>query len=134
MKWAIAAMLAMHALTAAAQQTTPAAEPTPQLESPVLPFSDAVTSVVTDAIIKKAVRETVAEDPHPPPAVYPQDAVLRATTAQSRMSSAFEQAKVPSCLHDDALRLQPATIGPINVVGPLSLPWIISAAMRGKCR
>lgn len=87
--------------------------------------------VLTDDIIRKVVRETIAEDPHPVPA---QNALaLRGSSAQTRMVAAFEQAKIPSCLHEDALKQQPAMIGTVNVVGPYSLPWIIAAAVYGKC-
>lgn len=94
------------------------------------------TLLLTDEIIRKAVRETIAEDPRPAPPAKPQAGALRlaAPSMEERMSTAFEEAKVPDCLHQDALRLQPAHIGPISVVGPLSLPWIVAAAARGKCR
>lgn len=111
-----------------AQQTQPAldlsARPQP------------ATTALTDEIIKKAVRETIAEDPRPAPPTNQQAGVLRAAapSMEERMSTAFEEAKVPDCLHQDALKLQPAHIGPIGVVGPLSLPWIVAAAVRGKCR
>ena len=32
-----------------------------------------------------------------------------------------------------ALKHQPAHIGPVNVGGPYSLPWVVAAALRGKC-
>lgn len=132
MKVLVALVLAAYALSAAAQ-ATPQAEAAPPAAEPPPPFDAPSTHALTDEIIKKAVRDTIAAEPHPPPAAN-QAGVLRVNGAESRMGAAFEQAKVPSCLHDDALKLQPATIGPINVVGPLSLPWIISAALRGKCR
>ena len=128
MKVLAAALLAAWMATAGAQQVAPAldlsARPAP------------ATPVLTDDIIKKAVRETIAEDPRPAPAANQQAGVLRAAapSMQERMSAAFEEAKVPGCLHQDALKLQPAHIGPIGVVGPLSLPWIVAAALRGKCR
>ncbi|WP_343729800.1 hypothetical protein [Duganella sp.] len=124
MKRLLAALLAGHALAAAAQQT-----PAIDLAAP------SATPGITDEVIRKAVRDTIAEDPRPAPAANQQAGVLRAetTTLQSRMTTAFNDAKVPDCLHDDALKLQPARIGPIGVVGPLSLPWIIAAAVRGKC-
>ncbi|SDG44827.1 MULTISPECIES: hypothetical protein [unclassified Duganella] len=98
------------------------------------PADELLAPVLTDEIIKKAVRETIAEDPHPAPAKKPEAGVFRADAVSTRMSAAFEQAKVPDCLHDDALKHQPAHIGPVNVVGPYSLPWIVAAAVRGKCR
>lgn len=120
----IAAMLALRALAAGA-----APQPPQSLDPPPPP-------VLTDEMIKKAVRETIAEDPRRAPGANGNGAgagVYGAVTPHSKMSAAFERAKVPDCLHDDALKHQPATIGPINVVGPYSLPWVIAAALRGKC-
>jgi hypothetical protein len=119
----IAAMLAFRALAAGA-----APQPPQSLDPPSPP-------VLTDEMIRKAVRETVAEDPRPAPIANGGGAgVYGAVTPHSGMSAAFERAKVPDCLHDDALKHQPATIGPFNVVGPYSLPWVIAAALRGKCK
>jgi hypothetical protein len=92
----------------------------------------AIPPVLTDDIIKKAVRETIAEYPQPIVA-YRNAGAFSAGTSQDRMSAAFEQAKVPDCLHGDALKHQPARLGPVNVVGPYSLPWVVAAALRGKC-
>ncbi|MFC0170025.1 hypothetical protein ACFFKC_18290 [Pseudoduganella danionis] len=92
--------------------------------------------VLSDELIRKAVRDTVAEDPHPQALAARNAAAYGAATVtvQDRMTTAFNQAKVPDCLHDDALKLQPAYIGPFAVVGPFSLPWVVAAALRGKCR
>ncbi|MYN45416.1 hypothetical protein GTP23_10180 [Pseudoduganella sp. FT93W] len=92
--------------------------------------------VLSDELIRKAVRDTVAEDPHPQALAARNMAAYGAATltVQDRMTTAFNQAKVPDCLHGDALKLQPAYIGPFAVVGPLSLPWVVAAALRGKCR
>lgn len=92
--------------------------------------------VLSDELIRKAVRDTVAEDPHPQALAARNAAAYGAATVtvQDRMTTAFNQAKVPDCLHDDALKLQPAYIGPFGVVGPFSLPWVVAAALRGKCR
>ncbi|MYN26838.1 hypothetical protein [Duganella levis] len=122
-------LLAAHTLAAAAAQKEAVAELMPPTQ--VAPAQPALT----DDVIKKAVRETVAETPQPAPplAVNPQAGAFRANSVEARMSAAFEQAKVPDCLHSDALKLQPAHIGPVNVVGPYSLPWVIAAVVRGKC-
>ncbi|NYE59552.1 hypothetical protein FHW58_000704 [Duganella sp. 1224] len=109
------ALLATHTLAAGQQRNEPAI-------------------ALTDDIIRKAVRETIAEDPRPLPSSNAQAGAFRANPVEARMSAAFEQAKVPDCLHPDALKLQPAQIGPVAVVGPYSLPWVIAAAARGKCR
>jgi hypothetical protein len=122
-----ACALAATATDADADADAPQAVPADVLSAPAAP-------VLSDEMIRKAVRETIAEDPRPAPAAGPQAGVLRANTAHARMSAAFDEAKVPDCLHEDALKLQPAKIGPVNVVGPLSLPWIVAAVVRGKCR
>lgn len=88
---------------------------------------------VTDAIIRQAVRDTIAEDPQPAQAPGQRTAVLSGGMTQARLNAAFDQAEVPDCLHADALKHQPARIGPISVVGIYSLPWVVAAAVRGKC-
>ena len=90
------------------------------------------TTGITEAMIKQAVRETIGADPQPLPASA-RGAFSGGANAQAHMSAAFDAAKVPDCLHGDALKHQPATLGPINVVGIYSLPWVIAAAVRGKC-
>lgn len=125
MRSVIAALLACCTLAAGAE---------PSLDLSAKPPA---APVLTDEIIRKAVRETIAEDPRPAPTptASQQAGVLRATgSMEQRLSTAFEEAKVPDCLHPDALKLQPAHIGPVAVVGPLSLPWIVAAVVRGKCR
>jgi len=117
-------LLAAHTFAAAQPQKDPADALAPQPASMAL----------TDEVIKKAVREAIKEDPQPAPVTKPQAGAFSANPVEARMSAAFEQAKVPDCLHPDALKLQPAHIGPVAVVGPYSLPWVIAAAARGKCR
>jgi len=101
--------------------------PMPQLEAPPHPAG------LTDAIIRQAVRDTIAEDPQPLQAPGQGAAALSGGVTQARLNAAFEQAKVPGCLHGDALKHQPAHIGPITVVGIYSLPWVVAAVVRGKC-
>lgn len=132
--------LLMAALAALPASAWAGAEPQ-QASKPELLVADGVLDlnaapVLSDELIRKAVRETVAEDPHPQALAARNAAAYGAATvtAQDRMTSAFNQAKVPDCLHDDALKLQPAYIGPFGVVGPFSLPWVVAAALRGKCR
>lgn len=101
--------------------------PMPQLEAPPQPAG------LTDAIIQQAVRDTIAEDPQPLQAPGQGAAALSGGVTQVRLNAAFDQAKVPDCLHGDALKYQPAQIGPIAVVGIYSLPWVVAAVVRGKC-
>src|SRR5471032_1613534 len=129
----VAALLAAMPLAA---WSLPEAPPVPVRTPPQALARDlSLPPTLSDELIHKAVREIIVEDPHPV------DTTNRAAGAFSSaapsmhdtMTAAFEQAKVPDCLHADALKLQPATIGPIGVVGPLSLPWVIAAVIRGKC-
>ena len=95
-------------------------------------------SGLTDQVIRKAVRDTVAESPQAvtKPAAHQEanDASAFSAARSSRiMAAAFDEAKVPDCLHGDALKHQPAKIGVVAVVGQYALPWVIAAALRGKC-
>jgi len=118
----IKAMLVAQAqLASAAPPQTPEPLPPPPAQPPL-----------TDEMIRKVVREMIAEDPRPA-APSGSAGAFGAVTPYSKMSAAFDQARVPDCLHPDALKHQPATLGPVNVVGPYSLPWVIAAALRGKC-
>lgn len=113
-------------------------EPVPAPEPPVPAVLEAAPAGgrpgLTDDVIKKAVRETVAEDPRPAAGVNRDAGTLSAGRTEAIMSAAFDQAQVPDCLHGDALKHQPAQIGPIAVGGIYSLPWVIAAVVRGKCR
>ena len=46
----------------------------------------------------------------------------------------FDDAEVPGCLGQNALKHQPPKIGPIGVGGILALPFLVVAAARGKCK
>jgi len=115
---------------------SPAAQETVASEPAMLvldaPVPKPPVAGITEAMIKQAVRETIAEDPRPLP-ISTRDAFSGGPSAQAQMSAAFDAAKVPDCLHGDALKHQPATLGPFNVGGIYSLPWVIAAAVRGKC-
>jgi hypothetical protein len=120
----------MQTLIAALLMAPASAAPTPALE----PLENPPAMVLSDEVIKKAVRETIAEDAQPVSDKRPEGGAIRADAVSAHMSAAFDQAKVPDCLHEDALKHQPAHIGPVKVVGPYSLPWIVAAVVRGKCR
>jgi hypothetical protein len=45
----------------------------------------------------------------------------------------FDDSKVRSCSHADALALQPAQNGPVGIGGIYVLPFLMLAAIRGKC-
>lgn len=138
-RWMLA-MLVSGGLSDTLAQTDPvlavaSAKPVPAVAEPVVADLHAAPAL-TDELIRQAVRATLAEDPHPIDAAARNGAAygVATVTSRDRMTQAFNQGKVPDCLHDDALKLQPAQIGPVRVVGPLSLPWLVAAALRGKCR
>jgi len=114
-----------------------APEPEPPMPAALEPVPAGEQTGLTDTVIKKAVREIVTEDAQPGTGInrgMNRDAgALSMGKTESIMSAAFDQAKVPDCLHGDALKNQPARIGIIGFVGPYAIPWVIAAALRGKC-
>jgi hypothetical protein len=128
----MAGLMAVYAVgTPVHAQQAP--EPEPPMPAALEPAPAGEPTGLTDAVIKKAVRETVAEDADSKTGINRDAGALSAGKTESIMSAAFDQAKVPDCLHADALKNQPARIGIIGFVGPYALPWVIAAALRGKC-
>jgi hypothetical protein len=80
--------------------------------------------------IRKAVRETLAETPAP---VRDRGPVLSGDPAHDRFKRQFDDARVPGCWGPDALKHQPAQIGPIGLGGILALPFWGAAIATGKC-
>jgi len=112
------------------------AEPEPSMPAALEAVSAGETVGLTEAVIRKAVRETVAEDKDTKqggPGINRNAGALSAGKTETVMSAAFNEAKVPDCLHGDALKNQPARIGFIGFGGPYAVPWVIAAALRGKC-
>lgn len=82
------------------------------------------------AVIRVAVREAVAADPAPPPG----SGTMALSARQYRgFAQAMEEARVPDCLHPDAMKHQPPKIGPIDLGGIFVLPFWAAAIVRGKC-
>jgi hypothetical protein len=117
-----AALLALHAGTLAA------AEPT--APTPVAPSAVDLRSRLTDKVISQAVRETLAETKENPR--RHESDVLSADKYQV-FSEQFSEAKVPDCLHGDALKRQPPRIGPISFNYLFAVPFWAVAKIRGKC-
>jgi hypothetical protein len=100
--------------------------------APVPPAS--LRAQLTDEVIKDAVKQTLAE------AGTEQRTVGRRALSgdqYKKFERKFSEAQVPSCIHPDALRLQPAEIETkdwvIGLGGLLVVPFIVVAAARGKC-
>jgi hypothetical protein len=101
------------------------------------PLVPAAQAILVDPRIASGVATMIAEapDPREVPANQQGDlqrAVLGSAAAE-KFSKDFSMAKVPSCGGNDALKFQPARIGPIGVGGLLALPFVALAAVRGKC-
>ena len=88
---------------------------------------------IPDAVIKQAINDVLHAEGAPVSALKSGPDIYSGDPTSARMTAAFNEARVPDCLHDNALKHQPAKIGPIGVVGPLSLPWVTAAMVRGKC-
>ncbi|MES2257719.1 MAG: hypothetical protein V4724_04335 [Pseudomonadota bacterium] len=89
--------------------------------------------VLSDAIIRQAVKETLAESRAQQAQSAPQGPALSAGKTDA-LTAAFADAKVPDCLHAEGLKRQPTSIGPIGVGGFLALPFVAVAKLRGKCQ
>ena len=117
---------------AAASAAKPAAAKGAQ--APQAPAATAAAPMyIPDAVIKQAINDVLHAEGAPVSALKSGPDIYSGDPTSARMTAAFNEARMPDCLHDNALKHQPAKIGPIGVVGPLSLPWVIAAAMRGKC-
>lgn len=83
-------------------------------------------SQLTSDVIKDAVKETLDSDKK-----ERKQALGTALGAEKyeNFSRDFSEAKVPDCLHADGLKRQPTFF----LGGLLALPFVLVAAVRGKC-
>lgn len=94
---------------------------------------------LTDAVISKAVRETLAEQPGSPKL---SSGTALSGDAYRKFERGFSEAEKPSCLGPNALKFQPSTkvvkAGGqdyvVGVAGLFALPFWAAAIARGKCR
>jgi hypothetical protein len=84
---------------------------------------------MTDPVIQKAVRETLA-DSRPGPL---KEGQTLQGEAYDKFSRQMDEARVPSCWRPDAMKHQPPRLGPINLGGILALPFWGAAIVSGKC-
>jgi hypothetical protein len=121
--WVVAAVLGIEA--ASAQE---AVQQAPAPPAPLLPR-------LTDEVIKDAVKQALAESGGQK---APLDGRVLSGQKYEGFASKFSEAKVPDCLHPDALKLQPSAIETkgwvFGVGGILAAPFWLAAAARGKCR
>jgi bacterioferritin-associated ferredoxin len=85
---------------------------------------------LTDKAISQAVREALAESKENP---RRHEADVLSADKYQRFADDVHEAKVPDCLHEDALKRQPARIGPISFSYLYAVPFVILAKVRGKC-
>jgi hypothetical protein len=93
-------------------------------------------SSITQRIDRQAIAQAIKQ------AAAADDAVLekRIHTIDSyragryeAFGAAFAEARVPDCLHGDALKRQPPVIGFIGVTGQAQWLFVLLAKLRGKC-
>jgi hypothetical protein len=105
--------------------------PTPFAE-PVTGRPSTLRARVSDpATIRAAVKQAIASTPDA--AGKHEDAALSGA-AYPGFARAVDDARIPDCLHPDALKHQPAKIGPVNIGGIYALPFLAAAILRGKCK
>ncbi|MGJ7914128.1 hypothetical protein ACI48D_01425 [Massilia sp. LXY-6] len=93
---------------------------------------------LTDEVIGKAVKETLAEQAKGR-GLGPEKTL--SGDAYQKFERAFSEAEKPDCLHPDAMKFQPHSLAfkiggqtyGIGVGGQLAIPFWIAAIVRGKC-
>jgi hypothetical protein len=118
MRFALSACLivTMTNLGASAQTAAPG-----QAQSPA-----PLRARLTDEVITDAVKQTLASEQHETLIAAGQP--LSAERYQ-KFGRQMSEARIPDCLHGDALKFQPTLFG-----GLLAIPFWAIAALRGKCR
>ena len=114
-------VLAMQAAQAAPEQAH-------EQGAPAKPVS--LRAALTDDLIERAVRESLAEEPIP----RHEGGTVFGADPYRGFRQQFSEAKKPSCLHADALKNQPARLGPFQLGGIFALPHLGAAILRGKCQ
>ncbi|HEU4843770.1 MAG TPA: hypothetical protein VFT05_05865 [Burkholderiaceae bacterium] len=120
----------------------PARADTAAVADPFAPAPAGAHPPLTDALIQQAIHDTLEEadrqaaaerqavaNKQMQPGVAPGGVVYRGRAEADILSSAFDEAKVPDCLHPDGLKNQPTFF----LAGLLALPFVAVAKLRGKC-
>jgi hypothetical protein len=93
---------------------------------------------LTDEVISKAVRETLAEQPGRPGLASGKSL---SGDAYRKFEHAFSEAEKPGCMRPDAMKFQPHSLTfkiagqdyVMAAAGKLAIPFWIAAIVRGKC-
>jgi hypothetical protein len=83
-------------------------------------------ATLTGDLIKQAVKQSLAEE-QKEAALMPGKAL--SADRYGEFGRQVSEARIPDCLHGDALKFQPTLFG-----GLLGIPFVVAAALRGKCR
>ncbi len=126
-----AAQIAVISADWSAADTRPPPKPAAARTAAVRPLP------LTDQRIKDAVAEIVAVAPDKPAGTLsgqaaPAGIVLSAD--KIRFAREIDKASVPGCMGADGLKFQPPQLGPVVFSGVLTLPFLLVAAARGKCK
>jgi len=116
--------LLLQTAHAAAQEQAQAQEQ----PAPGKPLS--LRAALTDDVIERAVRASLGEEPVP----RQEGGTVFGADPYRAFRQQFSEAKKPSCWHPDALKNQPARIGPLQLGGIFALPHLGAAILRGKCQ
>lgn len=131
---------------AQAPAPAPASAPTQgdgaAVPDPFAPQPAASHPPLTEAAIREAIHDTLVEadrqaaverqavaNKQMQSGVAPGAVAYRGTADADILSAAFDQARIPGCLHADGLKFQPTYI----FFGLLALPFVAVAKLRGKC-
>jgi hypothetical protein len=120
-------------VAASAQPERPAAAPRTASDlalSQAPPSPAALLPTLTGKVLRDAVRETLAE-PLDNPRRHEADTIRG--NRYTEFAQQFSEARVPDCLHGDALKRQPPRIGPIGFSDLYAVPFVVLAKIRGKC-
>jgi hypothetical protein len=107
--------------------TCPAVAGQPAQVQPLAPNDAPLRARLSDEAIRDAVRQALADEKQES-AIAPGRA-LSGDARYQQFGRQMSEAKIPDCLHGDALKFQPTFFG-----GLLAIPFWALAAVRGKCR
>lgn len=100
------------------------------LDAVVAPADAKAMEGHVDPALRMAIAEAMAAEI--PPQSLPREVSVfggGASRSSDIMTAAFNEAKVPDCLHSEGLKRQPTFF----LTGLLALPFIPIAKLRGKC-
>jgi len=98
----------------------------PAPDAPLKEPASTLRSRISDEAIRNAVKASLAESRENP---RRHEADTITATPYETFGQTFSEAKVPDCLHPDALKRQPTFF----LAGLFAVPFVAVAKLRGKC-